>query len=508
MTLHIRLKTFAELSSTSSYVQEQLKAGQKAPFAVFAEKQISGRGRLGRQWDSPVGNLYLSMALPVEGLSPHMVTRIPLYMATLVAQWLQRSYGIRMTLKWPNDLLFAGAKCGGILCEATAIAGSVSEVVFGLGLNLLHAPQVDEQRTICLKQIAPEFSWEPAKVAEELVAFLAERMDWRQLQDVTTGFAAFGIETGQMFVNQETPQSFYTLTGLTQDGAFSLRSENGATTAFNSAEHPFMWLYQWRKGDVPIVVADVGNTSLKLAVFSPVAAATPAASWTVPHNDPSGTVWANVRAHLHTLGFSQAWPVHIASVHDSVLPQLQAAAKPYQLHLLTVSRRPVRLRLSDYPLARLGIDRLAAMEHVLSKHDAAQHGHVVVNAGTAITIDAILPGRWHGGGWIMPGLQAQLQAMHQSTQLLPQLHINPEAGGAAFGRNTEEAMQEGVMAAAVGAVREAVSLVQAACSHVPRIWIGGGSALAMQRWLPQAFVEPSMVVEGVRGLSVGGVAEL
>lgn len=507
MTLHIPLKTFAELPSTSSYVQEQLKAGQKAPFAVFAKTQKAGRGRLGRQWESPQGNLYLSIALPAEGLSPHVVSRIPLYMATLTAQWLQRTYGIRITLKWPNDLLFAGAKCGGILCEATAVSGSVHDVVFGLGLNLRQAPQLEEQRTISLQQIAPEFSWDAEKVAEDLVAFLAERLDWRQLQEIVPGFAAYGIETGQMFVDEDHPETFYSLSSLLSDGALSLRADDGALQSLTSAEHSFVWLYQWRHGDVPIVVADVGNTSLKLALFASAAAPTPLGSWVVPHKEGNGDVWANVRAQLHTLGFSQAWPVHIASVRDSVLPDLQAAAKPYRFHLLPVSRRPVRLRLTDYPLARLGIDRLAAMEHVLSKHDAALHGHVVVSAGTAITIDAILPGRWHGGGWILPGLQAQLNAMHHTTQLLPQLEIHPEAEAAAFGRNTEEAMQEGVVAAAVGAVREAVRLVQASCSEMPRIWLGGGSAMALQRWLPQASIEPSMMVSGIRSLSVGGFAE-
>ncbi len=507
MTQHIPLKVFAELPSTSSYVQEQLKAGQKAPFAVFAKTQNAGRGRLGRQWQSPEGNLYLSMALPVEGLSPHVVARIPLYMATLVAQWLQRTYGIRITLKWPNDLLFAGAKCGGILCEATAVSGVVSDVVFGLGLNLQHAPQVEDQRTIALKTVAPEFSWDPEKVAKDLVQFLSDRIDWRQLQDVVSGFAAYAIENGQMFVDENAPSSFHHLGALQQDGMLNLRSEEGKTQSLTSAEHSFVWLYQWNKGNVPVVVADVGNTAVKVALFSSVHEPTPTETWTVRHQDGVGDVFANLRAALVRMGFPQAWPIHVASVHDVALPQLQAAAKPYQLHLMLVSRRPLRLRLTDYPLARLGIDRLAAVEHILAKHDAALHGHVVVSAGTAITVDAILPGRWHGGGWILPGLQAQLDAMHQTTHLLPQLAVHPEAGGPSFGRNTEEAMQQGVLAAAVGAVREAVRLVQASCSEMPRVWLGGGSALALQRWLPQASIEPTMVLGGIRALSVGGFAE-
>jgi len=132
----------AEVDSTNSEAERRLAVGQEAPFAVLASAQTAGRGRLGRKWHSaPSGNLYLSLAfrpfIPPERLRP-----FTLWMGLSLCAHLERTHGVKLGLKWPNDLLTSGGrKVAGMLTEARLDADSVRELVFGLGLNLTGRPK-------------------------------------------------------------------------------------------------------------------------------------------------------------------------------------------------------------------------------------------------------------------------------------------------------------------------------------------------------------------------------
>jgi BirA family biotin operon repressor/biotin-[acetyl-CoA-carboxylase] ligase len=131
-----------EADSTNSEAERRLAAGQEAPFAVLARSQRAGRGRLGRKWHSvQSGNLYLSLAfrpfIPPERLKP-----FTLWMGLALCAHVEKSLGLKLGLKWPNDLQSPdGRKVAGMLTEARLDADSVRELVFGLGLNLTGQPK-------------------------------------------------------------------------------------------------------------------------------------------------------------------------------------------------------------------------------------------------------------------------------------------------------------------------------------------------------------------------------
>ena len=131
------VELLASVDSTNSEAERRLAVGQEAPFAVLARAQSAGRGRLGRKWHSaPAGNLYLSLAfrpfIPPENLKP-----FTLWMGLALCAHVESAYGVKLGLKWPNDLLAAdGRKVAGMLTEARLDADSVRELVFGLGLNV------------------------------------------------------------------------------------------------------------------------------------------------------------------------------------------------------------------------------------------------------------------------------------------------------------------------------------------------------------------------------------
>lgn len=146
-----RLERFDEIASTSSHCVAQAKAGATAGLAVLAGRQTAGRGSRGRAWDSPAGNLYLSVLLrpcvPVAALGV-----FPLLAGLAVADAVRAVLppGVAPMLKWPNDVLLDGAKLAGLLIDATPEAGRIDWLVVGMGVNLAHKPQMVERPTACL----------------------------------------------------------------------------------------------------------------------------------------------------------------------------------------------------------------------------------------------------------------------------------------------------------------------------------------------------------------------
>jgi BirA family biotin operon repressor/biotin-[acetyl-CoA-carboxylase] ligase len=120
---------------------------------VSARAQEKGRGRLGREWQSQEGNLFLSLIARIEDKA--LWTWVPLATAIGTARALRtwNGMGIDIRIKWPNDLWIGRAKLGGILCEAVGNrAGSF--IVIGLGLNCVHAPEGLDQLTASLSGAA------------------------------------------------------------------------------------------------------------------------------------------------------------------------------------------------------------------------------------------------------------------------------------------------------------------------------------------------------------------
>ncbi len=124
-------------SSTNDIAHEMAIQGEEEGTIIVAEEQMKGRGTKGRRWYSPLGKgIYLSVILRPRKRN---LSLLPLAMGLAVRDALLESAGIPVRLKWPNDLVFADKKLGGILCEASFRGNDVGHVVLGIGLNLAHA---------------------------------------------------------------------------------------------------------------------------------------------------------------------------------------------------------------------------------------------------------------------------------------------------------------------------------------------------------------------------------
>lgn len=125
------------VDSTNTFLLNKIKSGciQEGEVAV-AECQLAGKGRRGRQWQSPIGShIYFSKYVSLEdGLSA--ASALSLAVGVAVAKTCQRFSNERVQLKWPNDVLVNGEKLAGVLVEAEGQSDGRCHLVVGIGINV------------------------------------------------------------------------------------------------------------------------------------------------------------------------------------------------------------------------------------------------------------------------------------------------------------------------------------------------------------------------------------
>src|ERR1700751_2582714 len=144
----VRLESLGTTGSTNAEARLRAQQGEGGPLWITATAQTQGRGRHGRTWISPSGNLYASLLLrdpsPFED-APQLAFVTALALRDAVALEA-KVLAPQLKFKWPNDLLLDGRKCAGILIEGEATpeggAGKRLTVVIGIGVNCNSHPPV------------------------------------------------------------------------------------------------------------------------------------------------------------------------------------------------------------------------------------------------------------------------------------------------------------------------------------------------------------------------------
>ncbi len=126
---------YQEVASTNDIACDLALKGIREGATVVADAQTRGRGRLGREWFSPRGvNLYLSTILrppipPWKG--PQLV-----FLGAMAVVRAVEGLGLRVEVKWPNDILVKGRKLSGILTEMSSEPERINFVILGIGVNV------------------------------------------------------------------------------------------------------------------------------------------------------------------------------------------------------------------------------------------------------------------------------------------------------------------------------------------------------------------------------------
>ncbi len=234
----------------------------------------------------------------------------------------------------------------------------------------------------------------------------------------------------------------------------------------------------------------------------------------LPSSGPSGdnanqvSVESFVRESIELAGRLGSTVRHwwISSVQDAVTKELMQAiqdCKPMDsIELLDRSKVPMELDVRE-PL-KVGIDRLLAAWGAWMEIERAS-AVIVVQAGTAVTIDLVDASGCFQGGAIMAGVPLALRLLSEGTSRLPLLQAPHDFQPVAIpGKNTEEAMLAGVSSALIGGVRWLAEKyrAQVGSSTVPII-VSGGDSPSFARWLP----EPVLQVDHLILRAIAALAE-
>ena len=226
-----------QTGSTSADLLARLADGEPAQEGTWlvADRQNAGRGRQGRAWLDGPGNFMGSTAVRLLPQDPapaslSFVAALAVYEALLghvaTPQALQ--------LKWPNDVLLAGAKLAGILLERAGEAA-----VIGIGVNLAWSPDIAGRATGHLKSIGP--APDRDAFARDLVASFDRELDrWRQfgLEPILARWLAAAHPAGAPLAvhGADGARIAGTFDGLEPDGALRLRLACGARRVIHAGD--------------------------------------------------------------------------------------------------------------------------------------------------------------------------------------------------------------------------------------------------------------------------------
>ncbi|PXW75895.1 BirA family biotin operon repressor/biotin-[acetyl-CoA-carboxylase] ligase [Blastomonas natatoria] len=230
------IETVALTGSTNADMMVRADAGAPEGLWLRAEQQDGGRGRLGRQWLSPVGNLYCSTLVRLRPDDPpaHLLAFVTALAVHDTVLHILPGCGAR--LKWPNDVHVEGAKLAGILLERRGDA-----VVVGIGMNVALAPDVPGRSVTSLRDLGAMTQIDAQAVVELLADHFAARLaQWRSVASATLldVWCAAAHKPGDAMAVQRGPGDRIegVFEGLAHDGALRLRLSDGRIETISAGD--------------------------------------------------------------------------------------------------------------------------------------------------------------------------------------------------------------------------------------------------------------------------------
>ncbi|MEW6227632.1 MAG: biotin--[acetyl-CoA-carboxylase] ligase [Bacillota bacterium] len=130
-----RIQRFASVDSTNAVARRLAECGAPEGTCIVAGTQSAGRGRLGREWHSPPGGLWLSVILRPR-VAPRDIGKLSLVAGVAATEAIREVVRLPAMTKWPNDVVVAGKKVCGVLVEGRWQGGIADFLVAGIGINV------------------------------------------------------------------------------------------------------------------------------------------------------------------------------------------------------------------------------------------------------------------------------------------------------------------------------------------------------------------------------------
>lgn len=168
------LEVHYEIDSTSRFLRRRLNESSIHRNVILAEFQSGGRGRGNNEWlSAPGAGLCLSIGWHFDS-APGTLPALSLATGVVLAACLQGFGPQNINLKWPNDLLFKGAKLGGVLIESRGQLAGAVDVIIGIGINIDMPAHIAGRISQPVTDLTRVFGYRPSR--NQLAALIIERM--------------------------------------------------------------------------------------------------------------------------------------------------------------------------------------------------------------------------------------------------------------------------------------------------------------------------------------------
>jgi BirA family biotin operon repressor/biotin-[acetyl-CoA-carboxylase] ligase len=219
-----------ETSSTNDVAREQARKGARSGFLVAASRQTAGRGRLGRNWESPPDRgLYVSILLRPD-LPMTEAGKLTVLSSVATVDAVETVAGLRPQIKWPNDLMLGGRKLAGVLIETEPKENRLAFAVVGIGLNVRHETKDFSPKVRALATSLYLATGRMYRRADLLVALLQalERRLSSPFDEAREAWTASSLTLGQrVTLTTVRGRKHGQALGLDESGALLLRSDSG-----------------------------------------------------------------------------------------------------------------------------------------------------------------------------------------------------------------------------------------------------------------------------------------
>jgi BirA family biotin operon repressor/biotin-[acetyl-CoA-carboxylase] ligase len=230
------IEILPEVVSTNTLAMERASNGAPEGAVVIAETQTGGKGRLGRKWASPKGNLYLSLVLRPD-IPMYKAPLITLMGAVAVASAIRKQCALDTVIKWPNDILISGRKVSGLLTEMSAEQDRIRHIVLGIGVDVNMeleelSPDVRELTTTLAGAAGKKFDR-----ADLLREILRDLDHWYQVflsdvQDVLSEWKSLNMTIGNRITVSGAGETLEGVAqGIDNEGRLVIRLDDGAIRA-------------------------------------------------------------------------------------------------------------------------------------------------------------------------------------------------------------------------------------------------------------------------------------
>lgn len=502
---------FNEIDSTSTWLCAQKKVDGVLCLAAF---QTAGRGRRSKSWVGSAGNsILMSMGWEIK---PECAQGLSLVSGLALVSALERSGVPGLSLKWPNDVLLFGKKLAGILVEA---CGNHYVVGVGVNVNLPRAAQVAiDQPCADLKSAGFELD------LDKLVADIVIKHDEFIGELKNHGLAGFSKRWNARdeFKNKEVEviargDVFLGVAlGVNQSGALRVKSKNH-TQAFSSGVESVRLINAKMSRENPLeplhLLLDIGNQRLKWATTQQLLK---------PDDNnhcwfskqfmasDSNAVGLQLAARISPLGEPQ-W-VTISSVANeqmnNVIKRLCADLWGVVPQFVKSTAHACGVHNSYSDAEKLGIDRWAGM--IAGAKRAQDEAYIIIDAGTAVTIDYVGRDRIYAGGVIFPGLLTMLNSLNDSTGQIATAgadsrgKIDCESNSRLKLQNlsTQSAVLNGIQLAISGSVEYALNYFGNTIESKINVYVTGGDARSVIAHSRHDLMHaPALVLEGLMALA-------